>query len=125
MLLSSLMIQSRLTAVLIYGKMRTNGFLQYLTHTDGGFNDDGEPIMGTDSWSTPVSCSIKTVTTDSKGRYEDGKFNQTSYEVLVEDRQVPIDINRVRLVRNDVELGEYVVQGKPILTTMDRVKIIV
>lgn len=105
--------------------MRTNGFLQYLTHTYGGFNDDGEPIMGTDSWSTPVSCSIKTVTNDSKGRYEDGKFNQTSYEVLVENRQVPIDINRVRLVRNDVEIGEYVVQGKPIPTTMDRVKIIV
>lgn len=126
MLLSSLMIQSRLTAVLIYGKiMRTNGFLQYLTHTEGGFNDDGEPIMGTDSWSTPVSCSIKTVTNNSKGRYEDGKFNQASYEVLVENGQVPIDTNRVRLMRNDVELGEYVVQGKPIPTTMDRVKIIV
>ena len=126
MLLSSLMIQSRLTAVLIYGKiMRTNGILQYLTHTDGGFNDDGEPIMGTDSWSTPVSCSIKTVTSDSKGRYEDGKFNQASYEVLVENGQVPFDTNRVRLMRNDVELGEYVVQGKPISTTMDRVKIIV
>lgn len=126
MLLSSLMEQSRLTAVLIYGKiMRTNGYLQYLTHTEGGFNEDGEPIMGTDSWSTPVSCSIKTVTNNSKGRYDDGKFNQASYEVLVENSQIPIDTNRVRLVRHDVELGEYAVQGKPIPTTMDRVKIIV
>lgn len=126
MLLSSLMEQSRLTAVLIYGKiMRTNGYLQYLTHTEGGFNEDGEPIMDTDSWSTPVSCSIKTVTNNSKGRYEDGKFNQASYEVLVENSQIPIDTNRVRLVRHDVELGEYAVQGKPIPTTMDRVKIIV
>jgi len=124
--LSSLMIQSRLTAVLIYGKiMRTNGFLQYLTHTDGGFNEDGEPIMGTDIWSTPVSCSIKTVTNNSNGRYEDGKFDQASYEVLVENGQVPIDTKRVKLSRHDVELGEYAVQGKPIPTSMDRVKIIV
>lgn len=126
MLLSSLMIQSRLTAVLIYGKiMRTNGFLQYLAHTEGGFNEDGEPIMGTDIWSTPVSCSIKTVTNNSNGRYEDGKFDQASYEVLVENGQVPIDTNRVKLFRHDVELGEYAVQGKPIPTSMDRVKIIV
>ena len=126
MLLSSLMIRLRLTAGLIYGKiMRTNGYLQYLTHTEGGFNEDGEPIMGSDIWSSPVSCSIKTVTNNSKGRYEDGKFNQASYEVLVENEQIPISTNRVKLFRHDVELGEYAVQGKPIPTFMDRVKIIV
>lgn len=105
--------------------MRTNGYLQYLTHTDGGFNEDGEPVMGTDAWSSPVSCSIKTVTNNSNGRYEDGKFNQASYEVLVENEQIPIDTNRVKLSRHDVELGEYAVQGKTIPTSMDRVKIIV
>ena len=105
--------------------MRTNGFLQYFTHTDGGFNEDGEPIDGTGCWSTPISCFIKTVTNNSKGRYEDGKFNQASYEILVESEHVPIGINRVRLVRSDVELGEYAVQGKPIPTVMERVKIIV
>ncbi len=105
--------------------MRTNGYLQYLTHTEGGFNEDGEPIMGTDSWSAPVSCFIKTVTNNSKGRYEDGKFNQASYEVLVENGQIPIDTNRVKLVRQDVELGEYVVQGKPTPIILDRVEIIV
>ncbi len=105
--------------------MRTNGFLQYLTHSEGGFNEYGEPIDGIDSWSTPISCFIKTVTNNSKGRYEDGKFNQASYEILVESEQIPIDINRVRLVRSKVELGEYAVQGKPIPTVMERVKIIV
>lgn len=105
--------------------MRTNGYLQYLTHTKGGFNEDGEPIIATDTWSEPVSCSIKTVTNNSKGRYEDGKFNQASYEVLVENEQIPIDTNRVKLFRKDVKLGEYAVQGKPIPTSMDRVKIIV
>lgn len=111
---------------LIYGKvMRINGYLQYLTHTGGGFNDDGEPVMGTDTWSTPVPCSVNTVTNNSQGEYEDGKFNQASYEVLVENGQVPIDTNRVKLFRYDVELGEYAVQGKPLPTSMDRVKIVV
>ncbi len=105
--------------------MRTNGYLLYLTHTEGGFNEDGEPIMGIDTWSTPIPCSVKTVTNNSKGQYEDGKFNQASYEVLVEDGQIPIDTNRVKLFRRDVELGEYAVQGKPIPTSMDRVKIVV
>jgi hypothetical protein len=105
--------------------MRTNGHLQYLTQTESNFNEDGEPIMGVSSWSSPVSCSIKTVTNNSNGRYEDGKFNQASYEVLVENEQIPLDTNRVRLYRYDVELGEFVVQGKPTPTSMDRVKIIV
>lgn len=105
--------------------MRTNGYLQYHIHTGGGFNEDGEPIPSVQSWSTPVTCSIRTVTNNSKGRYEDGKFNQASYEVLVESNKFPLDITRVKLVRDDMELGEYVVQGKPIPTIMERVKIIV
>lgn len=102
--------------------MRTNGYLQYLIQTAGSFDDDGEPIQGANnSWSDPVPCSIKTVTNTSQGRYEDGKFNQYSYQVLVEEYHFPTDINRVKLVRNDTELGEFAVQGKPIPTTMDRV----
>ena len=94
-------------------------------HTDGGFNEDGEPIGGSDVWSGSIPCSINTVTNDSKGQYEDGKFNQASYSVLVGRNKIPLDTNRVKLVRNDVELGEFAVQGKPVPTTMDRVKIVV
>lgn len=101
--------------------MRTNGYLQYQIHVAGGFDEDGEPIQSTSSWSEAVPCSIKTVTNSSKGRYEDGKFNQYSYEVLVEAYRFPTDINRVKLVRNDTELGEFAVQGKPTPTIMDRV----
>lgn len=105
--------------------MRTNGVLQYQVVTKGGYNADGEPVAGSTSWSDPVPCSIRTVTNSSKGRYEDGKFNQYSYEVLVESANFPLGINRVRLTRGDTELGEYPIQGKPIPTTMDRVKIVV
>lgn len=95
--------------------------MQYLIHTAGGFDEDGEPIKGSDSWSDPVPCSIKTVTNTSQGRYEDGKFNQYSYQVLIEEYRFPIDINRVKLVRGDTELGEFAVQGMPTPTVMDRV----
>lgn len=95
--------------------------MQYLIHTAGGFDDDGEPIQGADSWSDHVPCSIKTVTNTSQGRYEDGKFNQYSYQVLVESYLFPSGINRVKLVRNDTELGEFAVQGIPTPTVMDRV----
>lgn len=104
--------------------MRTNGTLQYNIHTSGGFNDEGEPVSS-DAWSEDVKCFIRTVTNNSEGRYDDGKFNQASYEVLVEDGQIPIDVNRVKLTRGKTELGEFAVQGLPLPLTMSRVRIIV
>lgn len=105
--------------------MRTNGTLQFNTFVGGGFNEDGEPIAGVDGWSEAIPCSIKTVNNNSKGRYEDGKFNQASYEVLVEPNSRLLDITRVKLIRGETELGEYPVQGRPTPTVMDRIKIIV
>lgn len=105
--------------------MRTNGILQYNIHASGGFNDEGEPVSSADTWSEEVKCFICTVTNNSDGRYDDGKFNQASYEVLVEDGQIPIDINRVKLTRGKTELGEFAVQGLPLPLTMSRVKIVV
>ena len=106
--------------------MRTNGTLQYCSLAEGGFNEDGEPIAaGTPTLSKAIPCSIKTVTNNSKGRYEDGKFNQASYEILVETANFPLSVKRVRLQRKGIDLGEFAVQGLPIPITMDRVKIIV
>ena len=105
--------------------MRTNGYFQYSIHASNGFNEDGEPIATSPSWSENIPCSIKTIMNNSKGRYEDGKFNQTSYEVLVETANLPIEVTRIKLFRNGFELGEYAVQGLPTPTTMDRIKIVV
>lgn len=105
--------------------MRTNGKLQFSTFVEGGFNGDGEPIKGVDGWSEDIPCSIKTVTNNSKGRYEDGKFNQASYEVLTESDNRLLTVKRIRLFRGETELGEFVVQGLPTPTIMDRIKIIV
>ena len=117
------MILLLLITARICGKMRTNGTFRYLL-SDNRFNDDGEPIVSV-QWSEAVPCSIKTVTNNSKGRYEDGKFNQASYEILVETSKCPLNIKRLKLERDGIELGEYPVQGLPTPTTMGRVKIIV
>lgn len=105
--------------------MRTNGYIQYSKHASAGFNEDGEPIAASPYWSENIPCSIKTVMNSSKGRYEDGKFNQASYEVLVETANLPTVVTRIKLFRNGSELGEYAVQGLPTPTTMDRIKIVV
>lgn len=106
--------------------MRTNGTLQYCIISKGGFNDDGEPIaVGSVTWSEEIPCSINAITNNSKGRYEDGKFNQASYSVLVESANISLDVTRLKLTRSGVFLGEYAVQGLPIPTSMNRVKIIV
>lgn len=107
--------------------MRTNGTLQYgiIALNTELFNQDGEPIAVGLTWSEEIPCSIKTVTNDSKGRYEDGKFDRASYEVLVETANLPIDITRVKLFRWGIDLGEFAVQGLPVPTTMNRIKIIV
>lgn len=105
--------------------MRTNGILQYCITTPGGFDENGIPMGGVQQWSNDVRCSIQTVTNKSDGRYEDGRFNQYSYSILVEDGQVPMNINRVRLAREGLELGEFAVQGMPVPTTMGRIKITV
>lgn len=111
-------------AVLNCGDMRTNGTLQYNIHTGGGFNDEGEPVASVDTWSEEVRCFIRTATNNT-GRYEDGTFIQASYEVLVESGQVPLEANRVKLTRGATELGDFAVQGRPLLTAMDRIKIVV
>lgn len=109
-----------------YGNMRTNGNLRYCKFTGAGFNEDGEPLStSSKTWSEPIPCSIKTETNNSKGRYEDGKFNQATYTVLVEDNSLPLDTKRVKLERDGRDLGEFAVQGIPTPTIMGRIKIIV
>ena len=104
--------------------MRTNGTLQYCVPSEGGFNEDGEPIAaGSASYSEDIPCLIRVVTNNSKGRYEDGKFNQASYEVLVESANLPLNVARVRLYRAGIMLGEFAIQGVPTPTSMGRVKI--
>ena len=105
--------------------MRTNGTLTYLISQSGSsFDSDGVPHAGTENWSDDVECHIRTNTHNLRGTYQDGKFTQASYEVLIERQPLEIVPTRVRLVRGGVSLGEFEVQDFEFVQ-LDHYKIIV
>lgn len=104
--------------------MRTNGSLQYEITTPGGFNEYGEPLEATTTWSEPIKCSIKANSDTRKGKYEDGKFRQASYVVLIECKPLS-NVKRIRLTRHSENLGEHDVLNIEPLTTVGRIQILV
>jgi len=104
--------------------MRTNGTLKYLVSQPFAFDDDGMPTSGEATWSNSVECFIRTNTHNTRGTYQDGKFTQASYEVLIERQPLLVRPSRVRLVRYGYELGEFDVQDIQ-LVQLDRIKILV
>lgn len=103
--------------------MRYNGTLRYETVTDGGIDEWGEPIGAKAEWSEPIPCSIKTNSDTRKGKYEDGKFRQASFTVLVELQNIAFD--RVRLERQDEPLGDFNIISVEPLTSVGRIQIVV
>jgi len=106
--------------------MRTNGTLTYKiadASSASGFNEDGEPIMESVQWSDAIPCFIQTNTHNERGTYQDGKFTQAQYIVLVERGKIQ-KTDRVTLTRGSESLGEFEVQDFQNVC-LDRVKIIV
>jgi hypothetical protein len=99
--------------------MRTNGTLKYRLFSDGSLTDDGIPVSKPIEESSPIPCFIEEVTNDLK-RYEDGKYYNLSYKVLIERGMIPNNVTIVTLERHGVELGEYRIKGLPTITTLDR-----
>lgn len=88
----------------------------------GGIDENGDPISATDGWSDPIDCRIVTLSKSDTGKYEDGKFVQSSYMVFI-DGTDEIEADRVRLNRQGVYLGEFNVQSNEYLRLVKRVKI--
>lgn len=79
--------------------MRVNGTLSYLIEQTSSFDDDGVPTPAEPTWSQPVECWIQTNTHNERGTYQDGKFTQASYLVLIERQHLDRVPSRVRLKR--------------------------
>lgn len=105
--------------------MRHNGYLYNQIIQDGGVDEYGEPIESKSYWEDAIACSIKTNSDNRLGKYEDGKFRQASFTILVEGAfEKPIQ--HVKLERqDDANLGEYDVMSVEFLSTVGRTKIIV
>lgn len=104
--------------------MRTNGYIQVLQTSSGGFDDNGEPILGDAEWSESIPCHIQTLSDNRKSAYEDGRHRSASFSILMECPFAD-KVSRVNLVRDDEELGEYDIISYEGIPGMGRVKIIV
>ena len=93
--------------------------------TGGGIDSEtgiGEPV--TTSWSDPVPCKYYATELDNKGRYEDGKFHQSSYTITTEN--MDFDADFVRLFDNRGKLrAEKEVISIETLDLVQRIKIII
>lgn len=105
--------------------MRYNGTIQFEKTSPGGENEYGEPIPAKTEWSEPIKCSIKANSDTRKGKYEDGKFRQASYMVLIETRPLPTNVQRTRLTRLSESLGEYDILNIEPSPSVGRIQIMV
>jgi hypothetical protein len=85
-----------------------NGTIQIQTVTGGGYDANGDPVPATVEWSDPIPCHIDTVTHRNDGRYENGKFTESSYRVLIEMYGMGdnFDPKRVKLTLHARDIGD-------------------
>lgn len=107
------------------GNMRHNGTIQFEQTSPGGINEFGEPIPVKTEWSQPINCSIKANSDTRKGIYEDGKFRQASYVILIETQSLPGTVQRTRLKRFSESLGDHDILNIEPLLTVGRIQILV
>lgn len=103
--------------------MQYNGTIQYKVSAGGGRDPKGNPIPVDSVWSDPVDCLIRTIK-HSHDLYREGKFNRSSYEVLLEIQNFNADLVRLTNKKGKV-LGEFEVQDAEDIERSGRVKITV
>ena len=105
------------------GDMQSNGTVQVKVSSGGGRDEYGNPVKVTHTWSDPVKCLIRKL----RHSYEyvsDGKFEQSSYEILIENRDFEAVFVRLSDSKGKV-LGEFEVQDISAIERSGRVKITV
>ena len=99
-----------------------NGTISIKTKTGGGLVN-GNPVRPSENWGEPIPCNITTNQHNNKGKVNGNGFEIASYEVLIEAQ--PFDADRVKLVRNGKDLGEFSVQDVEPLDSVGAIKITV
>ena len=81
-----------------------NGYMTYFDDEgDAVLDENGNPGVdsGSDSGSgydgTSVECYIETLTADKKGRYDDGRYSNAQYSVLINSENVPLSFNPLKV----------------------------
>lgn len=99
-----------------------NGTISIKTKTGGGLMN-GNPVRPSETWSEPIPCNITTNQHNNKGKANGNSFEIASYEVLIEAQT--FEAERVKLVRDGKDLGEFSVQDITPLYPVGAIKITV
>ena len=107
--------------------MRENGTLSYKTIgvPREYFDEGGNPIATSASWSAAFPCLVNTITDKSNAKYVDGEYRAMSFEVLIESMYDFYSDGSVMLTRKGECLGEFRIISKEALPTVGRIRIIV
>lgn len=96
-------------------KLFTNGIMSYGRSTDReiSFDADGNPMRKEEGNLRKVRVFIDALSEDKKGRYDDGRYTNASYEVSLDYDDVPAkfkptDISIIHDRKGD--LGSFTVQ---------------
>lgn len=103
--------------------MQYNGTIQYKIISGGGINKKGNPIPVSSTWCDPIDCLIKAVK-HHHNIYHEGKFESSSYEVLLETQDFEADLVRLTYKKGKV-LGEFEVQDISDVDRSGRIKVTV
>jgi len=100
-----------------------NGFISAKIKTDGGLDENGNPVRPSEDFEERIPCRITTNKKNNIGKQNGNTFTVASYEVLI-DLQ-PFEAGLVRLTRNEHDLGEFSVLWIEYLEAVGAVKIVV
>lgn len=104
----------------------TNGTLQIVRKTGGGMAH-GRPVHVVETPGAPVSCNIKTLQDNKRGKIIDNVFTQASFEVLIDSLDCPIFTDETVVLTDNrgSVIGKFQVQDVQHLDCVDAVKITV
>jgi hypothetical protein len=105
--------------------------------TDGGKDEFNQPLPATIEWTDRIPCHIQTITHRNDGSVTDGIFTNSSYKIwfgtyslnnsvmkLFDEENQP-KIERVKVIKDKVDIGEWQVQNVLVKHITGRVEILI
>lgn len=100
------------------------GFINAQIVVPDYFDDNGKPVPGSVNWDSDVECKYFANINNNKGRYPDGVFKQTAFEITTDDMNFDAKMIRLKNRKGEV-ICEKEVQSLEELESVQRIKITV
>jgi hypothetical protein len=98
------------------------GFVRAVYQSQGGINQDGEPIPAVKTWGEYSPCLYSANTLSNKGVYVGGEFQESSFTITLKNMSFKADF--IQLANSKKELVcEKQVLSLEVLDSVKRVKI--